>query len=147
MKIQSYVALLGSCLFATPALAIGCFLPAGAQPGAHLSVVAPEMAVVTSSDPYCQSVDQVLARLRAPVPAAGAYKPLTKDDNSPWRFDMSQNGRRMTAAEFDAWMKAKGIRVAKGKAVVPAAEAAVPAATPTTGTAPTTGTPPVQTGK
>lgn len=30
------------------------------------------------------------------------------------RFDMQQNGRKMTAEEFDAWMKARGIRVAKG---------------------------------
>ena len=30
------------------------------------------------------------------------------------RFDMQQNGRSMTAEEFDAWMKARGIRVAKG---------------------------------
>ena len=125
MKIQSLVALLGSCVFAAPAFAIGCYLPAGAQPGANLSVVAPEMAVATSADPYCQSVDQVLARLRAPVPASGAYKPLTKDDNTPWRFDMSQNGRRMTADEFDAWMKAKGVRVAKG-----AGAAATPAPAP-----------------
>jgi hypothetical protein len=34
---------------------------------------------------------------------------------------MSQNGKRMTAEEFDAWMKARGVRVAKG---------AQPAATP-----------------
>ena len=66
----------------------------------------------------------------------GAYVPLTKDDNTPWRFDMSQNGKRMTAAEFDAWMKAKGIRVATGK---PGGNA--PAS------AETTATPPVQTGK
>ena len=43
-----------------------------------------------------------------------AYKPLTQYDNTPWRFDMSQNGKRMTAEEFDAWMKARGVRVAKG---------------------------------
>jgi hypothetical protein len=47
---------------------------------------------------------------------------------------MSQNGKRMTAVEFDAWMKAKGIRVAKGRPA--AAGVAVPAATP-----------PVETGK
>lgn len=47
--------------------------------------------------------------------SSGAYVPLTKDDNTPWRFDMSQNGKRMTSAEFDAWMKMKGIRVATGK--------------------------------
>ena len=91
-----------------------------------------------------QSVDSVLSRMRlaecrsiaanrssppASAPASTAtpspagqsasvdpatYKPKTKDDNTPWRFDMSQNGKRMTAEEFDAWMKARGVRVAKG---------------------------------
>ena len=39
---------------------------------------------------------------------------------------MNQNGKRMTAEEFDAWMKAKGVRVAKGKgaAAAPAPEPA-----------------------
>ncbi len=49
------------------------------------------------------------------APSSGAYVPKTKDDNTPWRFDMNQNGKRMTAEEFDAWMKAKGINVATGK--------------------------------
>jgi hypothetical protein len=30
------------------------------------------------------------------------------------RFEMTQNGRRMSAGDFDAWMKARGIRIAKG---------------------------------
>lgn len=59
----------------------------------------------------------------APVTSNGAYVPKTKDDNTPWRFDMNQNGKRMTSEEFDAWMKAKGIRVATGK---PGAEAPPP---------------------
>ncbi|MFC3550253.1 hypothetical protein ACFOLC_04420 [Lysobacter cavernae] len=42
------------------------------------------------------------------------YKPKTKHDNTPYRFNMHQNGRRMSADEFDAWMKSRGIRVAKG---------------------------------
>jgi hypothetical protein len=104
-----------------------------------------------------QSVDSVLSRMRvsecrnvaakgsskpaataastvAPAPAAetpidpATYKPKTKDDNTPWRFDMSQNGKRMTAEEFDAWMKARGVRVAKGApAPVKSADAPVPA--------------------
>lgn len=53
------------------------------------------------------------------------YKPQTAHDNTPWRFDMNQNGKRMTAEEFDAWMKARGVRVAKG---APGAAAAAPAA-------------------
>ena len=88
------------------------------------------------------SVDQVLLRMRIEscqiakampsmtpgMPSStdpAAYKPLTEFDNTPWRFDMNQNGKRMTAEEFDVWMKAKGVRVAKGAAPV-----AVPATPP-----------------
>lgn len=94
------------------------------------------------------SVEQVLFRIQveqcqtlalstpAAVPGAlpasaeaAAYKPQTEFDNTPWRFDMNQNGKRMTADEFSAWMKAKGVRVARGAAVVaPAAVAPVAAA-------------------
>ena len=61
-----------------------------------------------------------------------------------YRFDMRQDGKAMTAAEFDAWMKARQVRVATGKpgrldpssaATPPAAVAlapAVPIATPAT---------------
>ncbi len=91
-----------------------------------------------------QSVDQVVFRLKlgncqsvasampAVAPAAleasdpAAYKPRTEFDNAPWRFDMNQNGKRMTAEEFDAWMKSRGVRVAKG-APAPAAAPALPA--------------------
>ncbi len=45
---------------------------------------------------------------------AAAYKPRTEHDNTPWRFNMEQDGKRMTADQFDAWMKSKGVRVAKG---------------------------------
>jgi hypothetical protein len=73
------------------------------------------------------SVDNVLLRIRqdgcravasaksprslvdASEPAA--YKPRTEFDNTPWRFNMTQNGKRMTADEFDAWMKSRGVRV------------------------------------
>jgi hypothetical protein len=92
------------------------------------------------------SVDEVLTRMRleacmlakATPPAtpglpAGSvdpatYKPKTEFDNTPWRFDMNQNGKRMTADEFSAWMKARGVRVARGAApTAPAAEPADPA--------------------
>ncbi|MGO1073114.1 hypothetical protein [Lysobacter sp. CA199] len=92
------------------------------------------------------SVDQVLLRIRLDgcnvakatpastgMPSANdpaAYKPKTEFDNTPWRFDMSQGGKRMTADEFSAWMKAKGVRVAKGAAAAPAAEPAPAAPAP-----------------
>jgi hypothetical protein len=36
------------------------------------------------------------------------------------RFQMTQNGREMNADDFDAWMKARGIRIAKGPQVAKA---------------------------
>src|SRR5690606_33771167 len=94
-----------------------------------------------------QSLDQVLLRIRieacrdvaAIVPAPGvldpdnpaAYKPRTEFDNTPWRFNMSQNGKNMTADEFSAWMKSRGVRVARGAAPAAApADPAAPAAAP-----------------
>lgn len=73
------------------------------------------------------------------VPSAAdpaAYKPRTEFDNTPWRFNMSENGKRMTADAFDEWMKAKGLQVVGGKFVriragaAPAAESAEAAETP-----------------
>ena len=77
-----------------------------------------------------QTLDAVLLRMRidkcrATASAAPAgqfvpgtdpasYKPKTEFDNTPWRFDMNQNGKRMTADEFDAWLTPRGVRVAKG---------------------------------
>ena len=112
-----------------------------------LTPVSPELAlpshqlgaptgVLAQALDEAQSVDNVLLRMRiekcrslaagkaAPTAPASssdpaAYKKLTEHDNTPWRFDMSQNGKRMTAEEFDAWMKARGVRVAKGAPVKP----------------------------
>jgi len=101
-----------------------------------------QASVLTQAYDESQSADQVLLRLRIegcqdvakaiPAPSAinpddpAAYKPQTEFDNTPWRFDMSQGGKRMTADEFSAWMESRGVRVAKGSA--PAPVAAVPAA-------------------
>lgn len=46
-----------------------------------------------------------------------------KDALGAYRFHMSDGEKKMTADEFDAWMKANGIRVARG------APAPAPAAT------------------
>ena len=97
--------------------------------------------VLSQSFDEALSVDNVLLRIRldgcrmmakANLPAGvatpgdpAAYKPRTEHDNAPWRFDKTQNGKRMTADEFDAWMKAKGVRVV-GRKDTPAA-VAVPA--------------------
>ena len=101
--------------------------------------------VLSQSFDEALSVDNVLMRIRldgcramakATLPASvakpgdpAAYKPRTEFDNAPWRFDMTQNGKRMTADEFDAWMKARGVRVV-GRKDTPAPVASPPAAAP-----------------
>ena len=112
---------------ATPALAPELVAPAP-QLGAPSGVLAQAFA-------QTQTLDAVLLRLRIDkcramamstrpgqlVPGAdpATYKPQTQFDNTPWRFDMNQGGKRMTADEFDAWMKAKGVRVARGSQPTP----------------------------
>jgi hypothetical protein len=111
--------------------------PVAAELSTNTTPLGAPSGVLAHAYDEAQSVDRVLLRLRVqacqnvamtmPAPSVAnpndpaAYKPKTEFDNTPWRFDMSQNGKRMTAEEFDAWMKAKGVRVAKGAPVAPAA--------------------------
>lgn len=71
-------------------------------------------------------VEVAAASAEAPAAAAeaSAYVPKTPYDNTPYRFDMSQQGKRMSAADFEAWMQARGLRVATGKPTTAAAETA-----------------------
>ena len=62
------------------------------------------------------AMDGLLASLPAEpagAPAVGA------GDASGWRFDMHQDGRAMTADEFDAWMRSRRARVATGRPGTP----------------------------
>ena len=148
------------------ALASNCPAPNPVEPlrPTLLAPVSSELAVVDSllgapdgvlsqNAAANESVDEVLLRIRIQgcsdvakaTPAPGvvnpddpaAYKPRTQFDNTPWRFNMSQNGKKMTADEFSAWMKSRGVRVARG-AGAPAVPATVgaPAAAATTTAAP-----------
>ncbi|WMJ68003.1 hypothetical protein [Stenotrophomonas sp. 24(2023)] len=53
------------------------------------------------------------AETPADVPVVEVKTPEL-DGRGSYRFMMSDGDRKMTADEFDAWMKANGIRVAKG---------------------------------
>ena len=106
--------------------------PASPELSAPMHQLGAPTGVLAQAFDETLAVDNVLLRLRLEncravaqsVPAStpalpsstepAAYKPKTQFDNAPWRFEMSQNGKRMTAEEFDAWMKARGVRVAKG---------------------------------
>ena len=99
-----------------------------------------QRGVLSSDFDESQTVDNVLLRLRiegcqnvaVAVPAAGAavapnaagYVKKTEFDNTPYRFNMTQNGKRMTADDFDAWLKANGYSAGRR------ADSSAPAAQP-----------------
>ena len=98
------------------------------SPDAPLPAAVPGMpAAAPGTAPSAPDATSATTAPSATDPAA--YQPKTEFDNTPWRFDMNQNGKRMTADEFSAWMKSKGVRVARG-ASKPAATAAVDPAAP-----------------
>ena len=101
--------------------------------GSPIAFASPHALLAESRDESL-ALDLVLRRLQLEACAKDEfanYKPRTKFDNAPWRFQ-AKPGQKFTAAEFDAWMKSRGVRVAKGNtppATVPtAAPAAAPAA-------------------
>ncbi|WP_374247731.1 hypothetical protein [Thermomonas sp.] len=61
-------------------------------------------------------------RVAASAPAVSLpVQPATgRDARGSYRFLMQRDGQTMTADQFDAWMRANGIRVARGQ-VQPAA--------------------------
>lgn len=138
-------------------------LPVAAELSAPSYQLGAQSGVLAHAYDESQSVDQVLLRLRiegcrsvamstpAPTPATIAidpndpsvYKPKTEFDNTPWRFNMQQNGKQMTADEFDAWMKARGVRVVKARPVqAPVASADVPLYPGSAPASPVAGAPP-----
>lgn len=154
MRKNEAMLLLALCACGNTAAATTC--PTAQQP-AQPSVIAPVStelpsaiaplgtpgSVLAQAYDESQALDQVLLRIRIEAcrnmaiatPAPGtvsaddpaAYKPRTQFDNTPWRFNMNQGGRNMTADEFSAWMKSRGVRVARGAAPAAAPAAATPA--------------------
>ena len=59
-------------------------------------------------------MDAAVARRRAKAHHAAPKLTQAAPHDTSNRFLMTHNGRQMTADDFDAWMKARGFRVAKG---------------------------------
>lgn len=80
------------------------------------TVEAPAPAPATPS-----AMDRIVDALPIATANAGERKPgeVEPSPPGPWRFDMRQDGKTMTADEFDAWMKARQVRVATGKSGAP----------------------------
>jgi hypothetical protein len=108
--------------------------------GSH-QLGAPDGAFAYQSD-ESEAVDRVELRQRQEscqpaAPSAAAYVPRTKWDNTPYRFSAGGDGKKFNAADFDAWMKAKGIHVSQGGATVVAPQpASAPAASSSTDSSP-----------
>ncbi|GAB3104704.1 septal ring lytic transglycosylase RlpA family protein [Lysobacter terrae] len=63
------------------------------------------------------AIDRLVAAM--PVATVAAAERGGAQANTEQRFDMRQDGRTMSAAEFDAWMKSRQVRIATGKPGVP----------------------------
>ena len=99
--------------------------PNGVLARAHDEVLALDQVLLRIRLDACRTVASVTQPGSVANPAdPAAYKPRTEFDNTPWRFNMSQNGKNMTADEFSAWMKSRGVRVARGAGTAPAPVAA-----------------------
>ncbi len=92
--------------------------PTGVLSRAYDQAISADMVLLRMKIEACRSFAGVIP---APSPVnpndPAAYKPQTQWDNTPWRFNMTQDGKRMTADEFDAWMKARGVRVVPARPV------------------------------
>lgn len=83
----------------------------GPPSGAHVAEGTQQPASPSGMDGLVAALP-VAATAIATVPAGSGAAAGTGND---WRFDMTQDGRAMTADEFDAWMKARRARVATGR--------------------------------
>jgi rare lipoprotein A len=94
-------------------------------PGVRIATGKPQPAPGSAIDKFVEAlpIASAAAGERPPeaarpsitsTPAAATAVPAVVAGQE-WRFDMRQDGKAMTADEFDAWMKARRARVATGK--------------------------------
>jgi rare lipoprotein A len=99
----------------------------GLPPGVHIATGLPQPAPPSALDKLVGALPIAAANAGERPPqqgAAASRAPTATNDadayaNTDWRFDMRQDGRTMTADEFDAWMLSRRARVATGKPGVP----------------------------
>ncbi|WP_133000367.1 septal ring lytic transglycosylase RlpA family protein [Luteimonas arsenica] len=99
-------------------------LPASGQAVATAAPAAAPVAAAAMSQAVALRADTPQAApastsAAGSAPASGAAPAPAGASSGDWRFDMHQDGRAMTADEFDAWMKSRRARVATGRAGTP----------------------------
>ena len=110
-------------------------------PGVHIATGKPVLGAGAGLLP-ASAIDHLLAALpvananagersaqaatSSPAPPALNLPSAATPANASQRFDMRQDGRTMSADEFDAWMRARRMRVATGKPGLPDKASPVP---------------------
>jgi hypothetical protein len=74
---------------------------------------AKDASVTTKKKVTYSKGDRKVTEVQVAAPTEVVNKPKEA------RFNMSQDGKKMTAEDFDAWMKAQGIRIVPAKPVEP----------------------------
>lgn len=98
--------------------------------GRPAALASPRLLLAESRD-EALALDVVLMRLNLeacaaePVNEFADYVPETEFDNRPYRFNM-EKGKKFTAAEFDAWMKSRGVRIVPARPAAAGEAAATP---------------------
>lgn len=80
---------------------------------AALDVASAERPVIGNSG-VLEASDTTKKRPVKAATAAAAPAPAAQPTDTSKRFNMTQDGKQMTADDFDAWMKKNGYRVATG---------------------------------
>jgi hypothetical protein len=90
--------------------------PADASAHMHLPLSPPRLHADAPASGHHAHVDRgvAIARRRIKVHHAAPKPVQAAPHDTSNRFLMTQNGKQMTADDFDAWMKTRGFRVAKG---------------------------------
>ena len=108
---------------AVPALPPGVRIATGKP--TRLSAATPAASGPVAGAASSTAMDKLVDMLPVAEANAGdrATRQVARAAPAPgrdWRFDMSRDGKAMTADEFDAWMKSRRARVATGKPGAPA---------------------------
>lgn len=93
-----------------PGVRIATGKPASPVPAPAAAAV---KTTVATGKPAASAAAKPASAVAAAKPAAGSGGKLLPGND--YRFDMMQNGKSMTADEFDTWMKSRQVRVATGK--------------------------------
>jgi rare lipoprotein A len=97
--------------------------------GVHIASGKPQPASAIDKLVSALPIATASASERAPQAVAPIVAASVAPANTDWRFDMRQDGRTMSADEFDAWMLSRRARVATGKPGAPGPRTIVDPAT------------------